>query len=286
MSRTSLASLIVIGLFSVLLSACSSEEETTASETTAAAPPSEAAPPTAAADAAPAVTEEVEDWTAALAAAGRPDSDQEVDAARKPAEVISFVGIEPGMTVIDVIAAGGYYTEVLSAAVGPEGHVYAHNTEFILTMREGKNEQAISERLADNRLPNVERWDREFGQLGLDSQVDAVMYALSLHDVLNFRGKDTALAVLKDIGTALKPGGVLGVIDHAGISGVDNKELHRIEQVVAEQLLAESGFVVEAQSDLLANAEDDHTIGVFDPAMRRKTDRILIRARKPEAAGE
>ena len=153
-------------------------------------------------------------------------------------------------------------------------------------MREGKNEQAISERLADNRLPNVERWDREFGQLGLDSQVDAVMYALSLHDVLNFRGKDTALAVLKDIGTALKPGGVLGVIDHAGISGVDNKELHRIEQVVAEQLLAESGFVVEAQSDLLANAEDDHTIGVFDPAMRRKTDRILIRARKPKAAGE
>ncbi len=285
MNRTCLFSLLIVGLLSAVITGCSSDDDGKA----AAPAPSQPSSPPAVVEEAPAVADAVADvadsdaieadWTVALTAVGRSAQDQDADAARKPIEVVGFLDIEPGMTVLDLIAAGGYYTEVLAAAVGREGKVYSHNTEFILTMREGKNEKTISARLADDRLPNVERWDREFGQLGMSNQVDAAMLSLNLHDVYNYQGKDTALAFLKDIAVALKPGGVLGVIDHAGISGVDNKELHRIEQVLAEQLLVESGFVIEAQSDLLANADDTHTVGVFDPAMRRQTDRFLIRAR-------
>ena len=88
--------------------------------------------------------------------------DQSRDAGRKPAAVLEFLGIEEGMIVVDVLAAGGHYTEVLSAALGPLGKVYAHNIDFLLRMRGGINEKAIAARLAGDRLPNVERLDTEF----------------------------------------------------------------------------------------------------------------------------
>ena len=65
------------------------------------------------------------DLRSLLASDSRSAEDQARDAGRKPADVVEFLGIESGMRVIDVIAAGGYYTEVLTLAVGPEGHVVA-----------------------------------------------------------------------------------------------------------------------------------------------------------------
>ncbi len=89
--------------------------------------------------------------SARLEAGDRPAADRIRDAGRKPAGVIAFLGIEPGMTVVDLIAAGGYYTEVLSLAVGTEGKVYAQNTKFALEYREGANDKAMAARLADCR---------------------------------------------------------------------------------------------------------------------------------------
>ena len=82
--------------------------------------------------------------TARLASSERPETDRARDAGRRPAEVVSFLGVKPGMTVIDLVAAGGYYTEVMSLAVGPEGKVYAQNSAFVLKLRDGANEKAIS----------------------------------------------------------------------------------------------------------------------------------------------
>jgi predicted methyltransferase len=65
------------------------------------------------------------DLSAALASAGRPAEDKARDADRKPAELMQFFGVRPGMTTVDIIALGGYVTEVLSVAVGPNGKVYA-----------------------------------------------------------------------------------------------------------------------------------------------------------------
>jgi len=224
------------------------------------------------------------DLAARLASGDRSDADKARDAGRKPAEVVTFLGIEPGMTVVDLIAAGGWYTEVLATAVGPDGMVYAQNPAFVLQFRDGANEKALAARLADRRLPNVERLDRELNALGLEpGSVDAALTAQNFHDIYNGRGQDAATGFLMVARGILKPGGVLAIIDHAGVQGADNESLHRIDPKTVEDLAAAAGFVVEARSDVLANPADDHTKGVFDPSVRGQTDRFVLRLRKPEA---
>ena len=217
-----------------------------------------------------------------LASDSRSEADRARDAGRKPADVVDFLGIESGMSVIDVIAAGGYYTEVLSLAVGADGMVVAQNPQVILEMREGANEKAISARLAGNRLPNVSRANGGFDAVSTaDGQFDAAITALNFHDLYNGRSPEAALAALQAIYGLLKPGGVFGIIDHAGVADADNAALHRIERSIAAATAEAAGFVVEAESDLLSNADDDHTQGVFAEGLRGSTDRFLLRLRKP-----
>lgn len=216
-----------------------------------------------------------------LAASGRSDQDKARDEARRPAEVLAFLGIGPGVTVMDLLASGGWYTEVLSVAVGPEGTVYAQNPPMLLGFNDGAYDKAITARLADDRLPNVIRLDREEGNTGLEpGSLDAALTALNLHDRHNFgSGEDVAvlLAAVKDL---LKPGGVLGVIDHYGDADKDNTQLHRLNVDTALPIIEAAGFVIES-SDLLRNPDDDHSIMVFDPAIRGKTDRLLYKLIKP-----
>jgi predicted methyltransferase len=217
---------------------------------------------------------------AALTAPERPAADKEIDANRKPVELVEFFGIQIGMTALDVTAAGGYFTEVLSAAVGPQGRVYAQNDQGTLTRADGVMGNALTARLANDRLPNVQRIDQDVRETGLSNTVDAATMVLTLHDFHNFQGEDVARDVLRAVYAALKPGGVLGFVDHAGNPGLDNRALHRLERSVAERLITEAGFAIEAESDVLANPADDHTIGVFDPSIRRRTDQFVLRARK------
>ena len=216
-----------------------------------------------------------------LAASGRSDEDKARDEARRPAEVLAFLGVEPGMTVMDLLASGGWYTEVLSVAVGPEGTVYAQNPPMLLGFNDGAYDKAITARLADNRLPNVIRLDRDEGDTGLEpGSLDAALTALNLHDRHNFgSGEDVAvlLAAVRDL---LKPGGVLGVIDHYGDPDKDNTRLHRLDVATALPIIEAAGFEMES-SDLLRNPDDDRTIMVFDPAIRGKTDRVLYKLTKP-----
>jgi predicted methyltransferase len=210
----------------------------------------------------------------ALDSPDRPDGDKARDAARKPLDVLNFAGIGAGMTVLDVAASTGWYTEVLSAAVGPDGKVIAHNTE----RRRDRSEAAITARA--ERLGNVKPVFADFGGLGIDAEVDAAITALNFHDINN-RGPQAVGTFLGDIYAALKPGGVFIVIDHEGSAGNDNGELHRMEADVAVSLLEDAGFTVEAVSDILDNPADDHTLHMRDESLQRNTDRFLIRARRP-----
>ncbi len=242
----------------------------------------------------------------ALAAPDRPAEDKERDAARKPVQVIEFLGIESGMTVMDVMGGAGYYTEVLSAAVGPEGKVVAQNFEWMLQMWNGTRGQGLKAKV--ERLDNVEILLREFsparpsaqifavvnrktGPIDLgpittlmdtyEGKMDVAITALNLHDMYIFGGEEGAKIFLDNIYNALKPGGVLGMIDHVGIAGQDNARLHRIEKSVALNFLKGAGFVIESESNILANPKDDHTLSMRDPSLGRNTDRMLIKARKP-----
>lgn len=222
------------------------------------------------------------DLATRLASGDRAEADKARDAGRRPAAVIEFLGIEPGMTVMDLIAASGYYTEVLSHAVGPDGKVYAQNVDFSLKFRDGANDKAMTARLADGRLPNVERLDRELDDLGLaPDSLDAVITALNFHDVYHGSGPEAAHAMLTTVRNVLRPGGVLGLIEHAGNAGADNNKLHRMEESKAVAAAEKAGFVVEATSDVLRHPEDDRTRFVFAEGLRGATDRFVLKLRKP-----
>lgn len=221
--------------------------------------------------------EQVARMRAALAAPERSQENKARDAARKPIETVQFLGIKTGDTVVDMIAETGWFTEVLSAAVGPKGHVYMQNPPF-LAEREPKDMIA--------RLGNVEPVHVQLAEAGIANKADAIVTAMNLHDIYNGfgnqpAGEAPAVAFVKTLYAALKPGGVLGVIDHAGVAGQDNAMLHRMLPQQARDVLTKAGFTIEAESSLLANPADDHTKGVLDPAIRGHTDQFMFRARKP-----
>ncbi|MDG1203947.1 MAG: methyltransferase domain-containing protein, partial [Pseudomonadales bacterium] len=193
-------------------------------------------------------------------------------------KVLAFLGIEPGMQVLDVIAASGYCTEALAMTVGQDGPVYAQNADFVLRMREGYNVKALSARLSNNRLANVVRLDTELTDLQLTANsLDAAFTALNLHDVYN-RSPEAAVDMLSNIKSLLKPGGIMGVVDHNGDPSQDNAKLHRMTQSQAIEVAEKAGFIVES-SDVLANPNDDKSQNVF--ASRGATDRFVLKLTKP-----
>ncbi|HWN66256.1 MAG TPA: methyltransferase domain-containing protein [Haliangium sp.] len=255
----------------------------------------EAAEPIAEEPATPAATEPVsteptpEDEQALRAAVeseARPADDRARDEARKPYELLRFFDIRPGMHVADVGAGGGYFSELLARAVGPEGRVYVQNTPFVIERFAGKS---LGERLARLDMPHIQRIDAEYDAPGLPAgELDAVVMLLVYHDtpwIQNAAGDKVDRAKMnRAIFDALKPGGVFGVIDHhaqAGSRDRDTQSLHRIDAELVEQDILAAGFELEAESDVLRHPEDDRTKKVFDPALRGKTDQFVYRFRKP-----
>ncbi len=213
----------------------------------------------------------------------RPAEDRARDAARKPAEVLDFFGIQPGMVVADLMCSRGFYTEILSDAVGPDGYVYAHNNAWILNQFAGG---PLTERLERMRAENVERSEIELGAK-LPGNLDAALLVRFYHDF--YWLKTDRAAFNRSVFDALAPGGVFGVLDHhaeAGSGARDVQTLHRVERdLVVREILA-AGFVLEAESDLLADPSDTRDWNIFadSSARRDQTDRFVLRFRKPRAA--
>ena len=121
----------------------------------------------------------------------------------------------------------------------------------------------------------------EYDDLGLDEELDFAFLGNLIHDFYYRDGEENAVLFLTAIHDALKPGGILGVMDHVGEAGGNNARLHRIDPDIARGLLDKAGFVIDAESDLFANAEDDHSLMVYDDAIYLRTDKFLFRAKKP-----
>jgi predicted methyltransferase len=217
-----------------------------------------------------------ETLSAALAKSSRPQADRDRDADRKPAQLMTFLGVERGMTTADLLASRGYMTEVLSVAVGPTGKVYAENP----VGWPDSELKALGERLANNRLANVERIDGVLTAVGPNS-LDFAITVMNLHDIYNSAGGAATTQALKSVYDLLKPGGVFGVVDHIGMIGADNAKLHRMTEQQALDVVIAAGFVLEAESNVLARPSDDHTKLVTDPSVRGKTDQFILKFRKP-----
>ena len=90
---------------------------------------------------------------------------------------------------------------------------------------------------------------------------------------------------LKSVFAAMKPGAVVGIIDHVGNPGDTRatvEKYHRIDPAVVKADFKRAGFKLEAESDMLRNPADDHSLNVFDPKIRGKTDRFVLKFRKPK----
>lgn len=215
-------------------------------------------------------------FTKALYDKSRPEEDRQRDQGRKPQQIMKFAGIEPGMRVLDIIASGGYYTEVLSHRVGAKGEVFSHNNKFMLEVLEGRFKKEMDNRLANDRLANVKRFHKEFGQFGLNNEMDAATLVLNFHDIYNFPAEKRK-AFLAEVKKALKPGGIFLVIDMEANEGQHNPKLHRVNSKIVKQEFTAAGFKLADESNLLANPEDDHSLVVFDPAIRGKADRFVYK---------
>lgn len=218
-------------------------------------------------------------FVAALNSQSRPEADRKRDEGRKPQQIMQFAGIKPGMRVLDIVASGGYYTEVLSHRVGAKGEVLSHNNQFMLNVLEGRFKNEMGNRLADNRLTNVKRFHKEFGEFALNGEVDAVTMVLNYHDMYNFPAEKRQ-AFLAEIKQALKPGGIFLVIDSQANEGEHDPKLHRLNSKVVKKEFAAAGFTLADESNVLANANDDHKLVVFDPSIRGKTDRYVFKFTK------
>jgi predicted methyltransferase len=214
----------------------------------------------------------------------RPAADVERDAARKPAAMVAFAKIAPGMTVVDMLPGGGYFTRVFSQAVGPKGKVVALVSDQYAARnpKAGTDIQALA---AEPAYSNVEAAIRSLGNVGAPGSVDRVWTAQNYHDLRSTKlPPNTAEGVNRAVFGALKPGGYYIILDHsaakgAGLGVVDT--LHRIEAATLKAEVLSVGFKFEGESKLLANKADDRTKMVFDPAIRGKTDQFVYRFMKP-----
>jgi predicted methyltransferase len=225
--------------------------------------------------------------TAAVADATRPAKDVQQDESRRPADLIAFSKVKPGDRVIDAVPGGGYWTRIFSTVVGPKGKVYAYVPSEFAGFK--SNPVAAARAIAaEPGHGNVEQSSSPLAEqppAAIHNTLDVFWTFENYHDFHDsfMKGADVN-AYNKAVFSLLKPGGYYIVGDHSAVagSGLKNTEdLHRIDREAVKAEVVKAGFVFDGETDALANPADDRTLKVFDPAIRGKTDRFVLRFRKP-----
>jgi predicted methyltransferase len=229
----------------------------------------------------PAATTPVDPVAAAVSDTTRPAAARVQDSFRRPAEILAFSGVKPGDFVIEIGPGTGYYTALLSRAVGPTGRVLAIDSERLFEYMPKARESFADYAAADPR-DNVEYRPQRLDELELPEGADQVWIVQFYHDTV-YLGDDRA-AMNRSIFEGLAPGGVYMVIDHHAAEGTGvaaARELHRVDAALVRAEVEAAGFVLESQSDILAHPEDPRTDSVFDDQRRGRTDQFVFRFIKP-----
>jgi predicted methyltransferase len=211
------------------------------------------------------------DFVEKLTSESRPLEDRVRDGARRPYQVMELLGVDAGMTLLDVGAGGGWFTRVLSAATGPSGKVIGQFGPRALQRENGQAQKDLAASLG-----NTEAFFGNVAELPADS-VDAAVTALNMHHM----NAERAGPYLKDIFNVLKPRGRAAIIDHVGLREVDNSQLHRIVPADVKGWIEAAGFEIVMDSDILRTTADDHTLSVDDPRLGRDVDQFLFIVEKP-----
>jgi predicted methyltransferase len=211
------------------------------------------------------------DYSAILSSPDRPANELELDAARKPSEVLAFYDVKKGDKVADLWAGRGYYTAILSEVVGPSGLVYTVNPS---------SRDEINQRWKSPKFANVRVADGPFEKLALaqDGSLDFVLIHLNYHDL----APEARIAMNKRILGALKRGGIYGVVDHSAKDGSGNeaaKTLHRIDKLLVIKEVTDAGFTLAKDGNMLRKPEDPRDFNVNKE--RNKDDRFVLAFQKP-----
>ena len=219
---------------------------------------------------------------AAVADTTRPAADRARDAERKPAEMLAFAGVKPGMVVVDMLPGGGYFTRLFSDVVGPTGKVIAYVPDEIYAGRP-KSLARVTALAAEPTHGNIQPEHNPALAPGPANIVDVVWTSQNYHDLHNVAGLDV-VAFNKVIYASMRPGGVYVVLDHSAPAGsglTDTNTLHRIDEATVRKEVEAAGFKFDGESKVLANPADPRTNKVFDPWIRGHTDQFILRFRKP-----
>ncbi|HEY6555926.1 MAG TPA: methyltransferase domain-containing protein [Polyangiaceae bacterium] len=220
----------------------------------------------------------------AVEAPDRSPEDRALDGGRKPAELLAFFGIAPGMRVAEIAAGGGYTAELLARVVGSSGKVYGVNSEFIL---DRFARAPWEERLRKPAMTNVIRLDRNFDDplpTGV-TNLDAVLCVLFYHDLfwMNVDRARMNAAIFR----ALKPGGVYAIVDHsarAGSGASDVQTLHRVEEQLVQGEITRAGFELVHSAAFLKNPNDTRDWNANPRSagdQRGTSDRFVLKFVKP-----
>lgn len=223
---------------------------------------------------------------AAVAAQDRTADNVQLDAGRKPVAVLSFLGLRPGMQVLDLFGANAYWAEIEAPVVGPRGHVTVWQPSQFY--RE-KTKQSFAAFAAKH--PNVSIVTSPFEAPDLPKNyADFVILNDNYHDTY-WQNEKFGIpkmdpnGFLKAVYASMKPGAVIGVIDHVANPNNDARatveKYHRIDPNVAKADFKRAGFVFIGSSALLRNPADKHDIEVHDASIKGKTDRFIFKFRKP-----
>ena len=239
---------------------------------------------------------------AIVASPDRSAADRTNDIRRKPAEMLAFIGVRPGMVALDVSAARGYTTDLVARAVGPTGKVYGQNRPPGSASRpppaqpEGASAPpppspvvaapapTLAERAKNPATSHIVPVARPFEDPAppevADGGLDLVTLMFNYHD-FGHLGVDRA-AVNRAVFRALKPGGLYVIADHSGRSGTGISEsgtLHRIEESFVKQEVEAAGFRLLAVGNFMRNPNDPRDRNTPEPPMPK--DEFVLKFVKP-----
>lgn len=209
-------------------------------------------------------------------------SDIQRDKTSKPDQIIEFTGVKKGQQILDLFGGGGYYSELFANRVGKNGSVTLQNNQAYMPFIGVE----LEVRLADDRLKNVVKLMSEAKDLKLgENKYDLVVLVLGYHDFFYTQDKweVPANVVMPQVVKSLKKGGKFLVIDHNAVKDSKFKfahDLHRIEDTFAKQDIENRGLTFVKESNILRNSADPLSIKVFDPKIRRNTDRFVYLFKK------
>ena len=244
-----------------------------------------------------------------LASPDRSAADRSNDARRKPEQMLAFIGVRPGMVALDLSASGGYTTELLARAVGPNGRVYAQNAPRDPNSAarppvapEGNSSpsaapaparspaprltpaQALTERAKNPAVANIIPVTRKFEDPApsevATGGLELVTLMLNYHD-LGHLGVDRD-QMNRAVYAALKSGGIYVIADHAGRPGTGISEsgtLHRIEEAFLRKEVESAGFKLAGEADFLRNPADPRDKNTPEPAQPK--DEFVLKFVKP-----